>query len=70
MSVRAPAGAVCSSLRAKLVAIREALTVVCSLTDEDLGRVRSVRLLTDSRSGRQLLQRGPAGQVTALAADI
>ena len=32
--------------------------------------LRSVRLLTVSRSGLQLLQRGPAGQVTALAADV
>ena len=68
--VRAPAGAVCSSLPAELVAIREALTVVTSIPEAEQGRVRSVRLLTDSRSGLQLLQRGPAGQGTALAPDV
>ena len=68
--VRAPAGAVCSSLRAELVAMREALTRITSIPEAEQGRVRSVRLLTDSRSDLQLLQRGPAGQVTALAADV
>ena len=68
--IRAHAGAVCTSLRAELTAIREALTVVTSLPDEDLRHVRAVRLLTDSKSGLQQLQRGPAGQVTALAVDI
>ena len=68
--IRAPAGAVCSSLRAELTAIREALGTVTSLSNAELERVRSIRLLTDSKSGLQLLQRGPTGQVTALAADI
>ena len=68
--IRAPAGAVCSSLRAELTAIRAALMVVTALPEQDLEHVRAVRLLTDSKSGLQQLQRGPAGQVTALAADI
>ncbi|XP_043204749.1 uncharacterized protein LOC122371992 [Amphibalanus amphitrite] len=68
--IRAPAGAVCSSLRAELTAIGEALAVITSLPEEDRESVRAVRLLTDSKSGLQQLQRGPAGQVTALAADI
>ena len=69
-SIRAPAGAVCSSLRAELTAIHESLARVLSLPAADLERVASIRILTDSRSGLQLLQRGPAGQVTALATDI
>ena len=68
--VRAPAGAVCSSLRAELVAMREVLTMVTSIPEAEQRRVRSVRLPTDSRSGLQLLQRGLAGKVTALAADV
>ena len=60
----------CSSLRAELTAIHESLARVLSLPAADLERVASIRILTDSRSGLQLLQRGPAGQVTALATDI
>ena len=44
--------------------------VETSLSERDLEHVLAVRLLTDSNPGLQQLQRGPAGQVTALAADI
>ena len=44
--------------------------MVTSLPKRELECVRSIRLLTDSRSGLQLLQRGPADQVTVLAADV
>ena len=70
VQVRAPAGAVCSSLRAELTAMREALRVVIALPPQDRATVNSVRLLTDSKSGLQLLQRGPGGQSTVLAAEV
>ncbi|KAF0300702.1 putative RNA-directed DNA polymerase from transposon BS [Amphibalanus amphitrite] len=69
-TVRAPAGAVCSSLRAELTAMREALAAVAGLEDGELASTKSVRLLTDSRSGLQLLGRGPANQTMALAAEV
>ncbi|KAF0298842.1 hypothetical protein FJT64_003842 [Amphibalanus amphitrite] len=69
-AVRAPAGAVCSSLRAELTAMREAFTAVAGLEDGELASTKSVRLLTDSRSGLQLLGRGPANQTMALAAEV
>ena len=47
-TVRAPAGAICSSLRAELAAIREALAIVANLADEELAQTQSVRLLTNS----------------------
>ena len=68
--VRAPAGAACSSLRAELMAMREALSSVTHLEAQELDQVRSLCLLTDSRSGLQLLRRGAAGQTMALAADL
>ena len=68
--VRAPAGAACSSLRAELMAMREALSAVTHLEAQELQQVHSLRLLTDSRSGLQLLKRGAAGQTMALAADV
>ena len=68
--VRAPAGAICSSLRAELTAMREALAVVAGLEGEELASTKSVRLLTDSRSGLQLLSRGQENQTMALAADV
>ncbi|KAF0301201.1 putative RNA-directed DNA polymerase from transposon BS [Amphibalanus amphitrite] len=69
-TVRAPAGAVCSSLRAELTAMREALAAVAGLEEGELASIKSVRLLTDSRSGLQLLGRGPASQTMALAAEV
>ncbi|KAF0296144.1 hypothetical protein FJT64_006387 [Amphibalanus amphitrite] len=69
-TVRAPAGAVCSSLRAELTAMREAFAAVAGLEDGELASTKSVRLLTDSRSGLQLLGRGPANQTMALAAEV
>ncbi|KAF0306500.1 hypothetical protein FJT64_021990 [Amphibalanus amphitrite] len=69
-TVRAPAGAVCSSLRAELTAMREAFAAVAGLEDGELASTKSVRLLTDSRSGLQLLGRGPANHTMALAAEV
>ena len=68
--VRATAGMVCSSLRSGLVAMREGLSLVARLDPHDLERVQSIRLLTDSRSGLQQLQRGPSAQTTTLAAEV
>ena len=68
--VRVPAGAVCSSLRAELTAMREALRLITTLPTRDRATVNGVRILTDSRAGLQLLQRGPGGQSSALASDI
>ena len=50
--------------------MREALAVVAALPPPELRLSRSIRLLTDSRSGLQLLQRGPAGQTLELASDV
>ena len=47
VQVKAPAGSVCSSLRAELVAIKEALSVVTNLSGDELNSIRNVRLLTD-----------------------
>ena len=68
--VRAPAGTACSSLRAELMAMREALSTVTHLEARELDQVRTLCLLTDSRSSLQLLKRGAAGQTMALAADV
>ena len=68
--VRAPAEAACSSLRAELMAMREALSSITHLETRELDQVCSICLLTDSRSGLQLLRRGAAGQTMALAADV
>ena len=68
--IRAPAGSVCSSLRAELTAMREALRLVAALPAHDLAAINGVRLLTDSRAGLQLLQRGPGGHSSALATEV
>jgi ribonuclease HI len=70
VKIKAPAGAVCSSLRAELTAMKEALRVVTELPPQDRTTINSVRLLTDSKSGLQLLQRGPGGQSTILATEV
>ena len=70
VEVRAAAGAACSSLRAELMAMREALRVVAALPPPELRQSLSIRLLTDSRSGLQLLQRGPTAQTLELASDV
>jgi len=68
--VRAPAGTICSSLRAELLAMREALAAVTRLPEEDLTQIHRVRLLTDSKCGLQLLQRGAGAQTMRLAAEV
>ena len=50
--------------------MREGLSLVARLDPHDLERVQSIRLLTDSRSGLQQLQRGPSAQTTTLAAEV
>ena len=70
VTVRAPAGAICSSLRAELMAMREALAAVTNRQDDELQRVHHIRLLTDSKSGLQLLRRGPGSQTMLLAAEV
>ncbi|KAF0300906.1 hypothetical protein FJT64_026730 [Amphibalanus amphitrite] len=46
-TVRAPAGAVCSSLRAELTAMREAFAAVAGLEDGELASTNAAHLLTD-----------------------
>ena len=43
---------------------------MASLPPKELRQSLRIRLLTDSRSGLQLLQRGPAGQSMKLASDV
>ena len=69
-TVTVPAGAVCSSLRAELTAMREALKRIADLPIEQQRKVRSVCLLTDSLSGLLQLKRGPGRQPTPLAAEV
>ena len=69
-TMRTHAGAICSSLRAELTAMREALAVAAGLEGEYLALTKSVHLLTYSRSGLQLLSRGQANQAMALAAEV
>ena len=63
----APAGLVCSSTRAELVAMSEALRCILDLPAPSLALITSVLLCTDSRPGLQLLSRGPANQQTTVA---
>ena len=55
----APAGRVCSSMRTELVAMTEALSFLQELPLPSSSLVKSVLLCSDSRSGLQLLSRGP-----------
>ena len=57
------AGTKCSSYRAELIAIREALS---KLTTEDLSSVTEVRICTDSKSALQTLEARPAKQTEAI----
>ena len=50
--------------------MREALRLVVALPAHDLAAINGVCLLTDSRAGLQLLQRGPGDQSTALATEV
>ena len=63
----APAGRVCSSMRAELVAMAEALSRLQELPPPSSARIKSVLLCSDSRSGLQLLSRGPDDQQSAIA---
>ena len=63
----APAGLICSSTRAELVAMAEALQCVTDLPETSSSRIRTILLCSDSRPGLQLLSRGAANQQTALA---
>jgi len=68
--VKAAAGAGCSSLRVELMALREALRTVVELPADERRPIRHLCLFTDSRSGLQLLMRGPTGQCNQLAVDV
>lgn len=63
----APAGRVCSSMRAELVAMTEALARIQELPPASSSLIKTVLLCSDSRSGLQLLSRGPGDQQTAIA---
>ena len=62
----APVGRVCSSMRAELVAMTEALSCLQELPLPSSSLVKSVLLCSDSRSGLQLLSRGPDDQQSAI----
>ena len=62
-----PAGRVCSSMRAELVAMSEALTRLQELPPPSHALIKSVLLCSDSRSGLQLLNRGPDDQQSSVA---
>jgi len=66
--VRAPAGAVCSSTRAELVAVRAALEAVQRMGN-DLGE-SPVVICTDSQAALATLASGAGAQLTALGATI
>ena len=66
----APAGVVCSSMRAELVAMAEALRCVSDLPARSSALITSILLCTDSRSGLQVLSRGPNCQQTVLSHQV
>ncbi|XP_043226976.1 uncharacterized protein LOC122384061 [Amphibalanus amphitrite] len=66
----AAAGTHCSSTRAELVAVREALKSLASLPADSLDAIKEIRLCTDSRACLQTLQRGQAAQQEELPASI
>ena len=63
----APAVRVCSSTRAELVAMSEALTRLQELPPASSALIKRVLLCSDSRSALQLLSRGPDDQQTTIA---
>ena len=67
-AVRVPAGAVCSSCRAELVALRAALAELRRL--DCLSAGDKVLFCTDSQSSLAMLQSGPDTQLSAIGADI
>ena len=67
-TVRAPAGAVCSSCGAELVALRAALAEVKRL--RCLSRGDRLLICTDSQSALAQLQSGPEAQRSRIGADI
>lgn len=67
-AVRVPAGAVCSSCRAELVALRAALAELQQI--EDLGAGNLILVCTDSQSSLAMLQAGPDSQKSTIGAEI
>ena len=68
VEVRAPAGSLCSSTRAELIAIREATTHVTSLDTVDT--TLPINICLDSKAALATLEPGPAAQTTELGADV
>jgi ribonuclease HI len=66
----AAAGTHCSSTRAELVAVREALRSLAGLPADSLSAIKQIRLCTDSRACLQTLQRGQAAQLEELPSSI
>jgi len=64
-----PCGRKCTSYRAELVALREALSVIKD-DDDTLPSEYNIWLFTDSESSIERLQRGPGAQVDSLAGEI
>ena len=68
--VTAPAGAICSSTRAELTAIQQALQSLSRLPEHETTQLHEIRICTDSRAALQLLQRGPSARVPEMAGDV
>ncbi|KAF0300914.1 Ribonuclease H [Amphibalanus amphitrite] len=70
-TVRAPAGSLCSSTRAELVALRAALEELAKPdTSPDPDRYPTTIICFDSRAALQTVDAGPAAQASQLGADI
>ena len=70
MERRVPSGKICSSYRAELTAIREALSCIQGLSEGVKNQIRSIRICTDSKSAIQRLAGGPLDQRDDLCGDI
>ena len=68
--VRAAAGALCSSTRAELVALRAALQQVADLPTPDQGRDQNIIICLDSMAALTLLSAGAATQTTTIGAEV
>ncbi|KAF0304736.1 RNA-directed DNA polymerase from mobile element jockey [Amphibalanus amphitrite] len=71
--VRTPAGVYCSSTRAELVALRDALAKIVEIEQEDAapaGGDDPIIACLDSRAALMTLESGPAAQTTQLGATI
>ena len=68
--VQAPAGALCSSTRAEVTAIHEALLRLNEISDDEKAQIHELRVCTDSRAALELLQRGSSTRIPPLAVGV